>query len=260
MDKDSFGETLKRERELRGVTLEEISLATRISTRFLRAIEEERWGELPGGVFNRGFVRAMARYLGLDEENTVAEYLLAVEVRPTVPAAPPSRPPVITPEHPWLAWILATVVVISVIATGWVGVRRFMMWRAARQIPHPANVNSVPTPDLLLPSVPVPLAGRAATGVPNSRGPEPIELRIQAGKKTKVTVDSDSGRVFEGTLNAGENRTFSAKDHFDVSVNDAGALELEMNGKMLAPIGPAGRPAKVTLVRDTLKGSSGGRN
>ena len=67
MTKDTFGESLKREREMRGVTLEEISAATRIATRFLRAIENEEWDQLPGGVFNRGFVRAVARYLGLDE-------------------------------------------------------------------------------------------------------------------------------------------------------------------------------------------------
>jgi cytoskeletal protein RodZ len=146
MSKDSFGESLRRERELRGVTLEEISLATRISTRFLKAIEEERWNELPGGVFNRGFVRAMARYIGLDEENTVAEYVLAVgnsASAPVVPGNPMTlNPPVVTLEHPWLAWILVTVVLASLIATGWIGVRRFMMWRAARQMSHPAIVNS----------------------------------------------------------------------------------------------------------------------
>ena len=77
MTKGTFGENLKREREMRGVSLEEISTATRIATRFLRAIENEQWEQLPGGVFNRGFVRAVARYLGLDEENIVAEYALA---------------------------------------------------------------------------------------------------------------------------------------------------------------------------------------
>ncbi|HYK17429.1 MAG TPA: hypothetical protein VEV37_05395, partial [Bryobacteraceae bacterium] len=100
----------------------------------------------PGGVFNRGFVRAMARYIGLDEENTVAEYVLAVSDRPSAPVVI-AKPPVATPDHPWLAWILVIVVLISVIATGWIGVRRFMMWRAARQMSHPASVNFLSTPD-----------------------------------------------------------------------------------------------------------------
>lgn len=145
MSKDSFGETLKREREMRGVTLDEISLATRIATRFLKAIEEERWDDLPGGVFNRGFVRAMARYIGLDEENTVAEYVLAIGDRATAPVVIPS-PPVVTPERPWLAWILVAVVVASIVVACWIGVRRFMMWRASRQTSHPAMVNSADVP------------------------------------------------------------------------------------------------------------------
>src|SRR5580698_10627669 len=94
MTTGAFGESLKREREMRGVTLEEISAATRIATRFLQAIENEQWEQLPGGVFNRGFVRAVARYLGLDEDSLVAEYALQTKGRPDhgVVADPPDEP------------------------------------------------------------------------------------------------------------------------------------------------------------------------
>ncbi len=74
MPSTPFGEQLKRERELRGVSLEEVATATRIAPRFLEALENEQWDKLPGGVFNRGFIRAVARYLGLDEDNLVSEY------------------------------------------------------------------------------------------------------------------------------------------------------------------------------------------
>jgi len=77
MARGNFGERLKRERELREVTLEEITQATRIGPRFLGALENEEWDKLPGGVFNRGFVRSIAHYLGLDEEAFLAEYDLA---------------------------------------------------------------------------------------------------------------------------------------------------------------------------------------
>ena len=76
MSSTPFGEHLKREREMRGVSLEEISAATRIGTRFLEAIEKDQWDQLPGGVFNRGFIRSIARFLGLDEDSLVAEYAL----------------------------------------------------------------------------------------------------------------------------------------------------------------------------------------
>jgi cytoskeleton protein RodZ len=70
----TFGENLRREREMRGVTLEEIAESTKISTRLLRALEQEQFSELPGGVFTRSFIRAYAGYLGLDSELVLAEY------------------------------------------------------------------------------------------------------------------------------------------------------------------------------------------
>jgi cytoskeleton protein RodZ len=73
----SFGERLRREREMRGVSLDDIAEATKIGTRLLRALEEEHFELLPGGIFNKGFVRAYAKYLGLNEEEMVADYLQA---------------------------------------------------------------------------------------------------------------------------------------------------------------------------------------
>ena len=79
-----FGEYLRREREMRGVSLEEISTATKISIRFLQAIENEELSKLPGGIFTRSFVRTYARYLGLDEERVLADCQLAGQHKPEV--------------------------------------------------------------------------------------------------------------------------------------------------------------------------------
>jgi cytoskeleton protein RodZ len=73
----SFGERLRREREMRGVSLDDIAETTKIGTRSLRALEDEHFDVLPGGIFNKGFVRAYAKYLGLNEDEMVAEYLQA---------------------------------------------------------------------------------------------------------------------------------------------------------------------------------------
>jgi len=77
MAKGTFGERLKRERELREVTVAEICAATRIAPKFLEALENEQWEKLPGGVFGHGFVRTIARYLGLNEESLLSDYDLA---------------------------------------------------------------------------------------------------------------------------------------------------------------------------------------
>ena len=73
-----FGEKLRSQREKRGITLEAISNTTKISTRMLKALEDERFDQLPGGVFNKGFVRAYARQIGLDAEEAVGDYLAAL--------------------------------------------------------------------------------------------------------------------------------------------------------------------------------------
>jgi cytoskeletal protein RodZ len=73
-----FGDKFRKERERRGIKLEDVSNSTKIGSRMLRAIEEERFDQLPGGVFNKGFIRAYAKYLGLDEEETITGYVAAL--------------------------------------------------------------------------------------------------------------------------------------------------------------------------------------
>jgi cytoskeletal protein RodZ len=88
----SFGERLRREREMRGIKLEEISESTKIGKRNLVALEEERFDQLPGGIFNKGFVRAYAKFLGLDEEQAVNDFLAAsANYEQPAALAPPPR-------------------------------------------------------------------------------------------------------------------------------------------------------------------------
>ncbi|OLD22475.1 MAG: hypothetical protein AUI91_01825 [Acidobacteria bacterium 13_1_40CM_3_56_11] len=62
----NFGSSFKRARETKGISIDQIASETRISTRFLLAIENEQFHLLPGGIFNRGFIRAYAEKVGLD--------------------------------------------------------------------------------------------------------------------------------------------------------------------------------------------------
>src|SRR5579863_7025892 len=284
MTKDTFGESLKREREMRGVTLEEISAATRIATRFLKAIEDEQWDQLPGGVFNRGFVRAVARFLGLDEENIVAEYTLAVGDHQNVPVWT-GNPPVVTSKQPWLAWIVSAVILLALLGGGRFGTRRLLAWRAARRAARSATVSAAsspaPTsapqetpaepapPDDVTPApdatgapsgTPAAATDSASATAPVSPPTDFFELKIAASKRTKVTIVADNDVVYDGSMKPGENHFFSAMDHFQVSAKDAGVLHIELNGKTMAPIGPAGQAGKITLTRDALKGPSGGGN
>ena len=70
----SIGEQLRIAREERGIPLREISDQTRISIHYLEAIETDDYKRLPGGIFNRSFVKAYARYVGYDEKDAVEAY------------------------------------------------------------------------------------------------------------------------------------------------------------------------------------------
>jgi cytoskeleton protein RodZ len=135
--KAGFGEHLRREREMRGISLDEICSATRIGTRFLNALENEQWDQLPGGVFNRGFVRAVAHHLGLDEESLLAEYMLATGDRATASSSVVRAPAIPESRGQWMTWILA-LVVIGALAFG--GIYGWRKYAAHKRNAHPAPV------------------------------------------------------------------------------------------------------------------------
>jgi cytoskeleton protein RodZ len=72
----SFGEELRRERELRQISLDDVAQATKINIRYLDAMERNDFLHLPGGVFNRGFVRAYCEFIGVNSEPMVNAYLV----------------------------------------------------------------------------------------------------------------------------------------------------------------------------------------
>src|SRR5262245_17286707 len=89
----SFGEELRRERLIREISLEEISQATKISVRLLRALEESDLKRLPAPTFTRGFIRAYARHLGIDPEEKVNAYLSDLAEKPLdAPSTKKARP------------------------------------------------------------------------------------------------------------------------------------------------------------------------
>jgi cytoskeletal protein RodZ len=83
----TLGEELKRRREERDITLADISEATRIGTRFLKAIESDNFSVLPGGIFTRSFIRAYAKQVGMDEDEALVLYQ-----QQTVASSPEPQP------------------------------------------------------------------------------------------------------------------------------------------------------------------------
>jgi cytoskeleton protein RodZ len=78
----SFGRELQLERQRRQITLESIAEGTKVPTRHLRALEQEEYSQLPGGVFNKGIVRSYCKHLGLDEQEWLDRFPDALPENP----------------------------------------------------------------------------------------------------------------------------------------------------------------------------------
>ena len=260
MSSTPFGEHLKREREMRGVSLEEISAATRISTRFLEAIEADQWDQLPGGVFNRGFIRSIARFLGLDADSLVAEYVLGTKGQAAAPAD--AEPPAEIPRNwrPLIVAIVTLVLLLIAIATAWFLYHRDWGWVTARW--HKSSPAAVATPS----NGPAPGApaapGSTATSSPTAESAAPaadaLTLGIEAGKSADIKVIADGKTAFEGHVAAGDAKEFEAQESFEVTTSESSAFLLELNGQTLAPFGTPGQPGSVTLTRNDLRPTGGG--
>ncbi len=110
---ESIGQYLRRERELRQISLEELAQTTRIPIRMLVRLEEDRFDELPGEVFARGFIKSYARSLGLEHEPLLATY---GEGRP-VDDAPAPITAITPPERGKRVGIAVAMVILLVLFT-----------------------------------------------------------------------------------------------------------------------------------------------
>jgi cytoskeletal protein RodZ len=254
MAKGTFGERLKRERELREVTLEEVSTATRISVRFLEALENEDWTKLPGGVFGHGFVRSIARYLGLSEESLLAEYDLA---RGENLIAPPPKPEERIPSPPkWIPIFAVLVIFLLLLGLVFAGLYAWKKYKAHKQArqageielranPHPFHEPVVVQPE----SVQSPASTAASA---------PLELSVSTSSAARVRVVADGNLVLDAGLATVENRRFAAKKQFEASASNCGEVLLELNGNVMALLGTPGYSGKMILSAKDVRQATGG--
>ncbi len=243
-----FGERLRREREMRGISLDDIAAATKIGTRLLRALEEEHFDSLPGGIFNKGYVRAYAKYVGIDEEEAVAEYLTAAsETAPDVRLiahqnssthgdASQSGSVASRGGFPFLPVIILLLVIAGAVG-GWHLYQQRQGERRESNKGHEAAAtpsssvgsatipessgNPTPEPVGATPSAPTPENASASQAASSVRGPvqtvEAAENLPHPSNSGTGTAGSESGAPFEVTVRA----------------KDRARVEIKSDGKIL---------------------------
>lgn len=257
MSSTPFGEHLKREREMRGVSLSEISAATRISTRFLEAIENDRWNELPGGAFNRGFIRSIARFLGLDEDSLVAEYALDTSGNTNVREAAHF----VKPGRNWRPIVVAAAILLALLAVGLL-VHHFFGSRmmAIFHRPH-ATAASAASTGLASQNVPAGVSSQTkaqpgpASANSQASDPAPIAtltLNIGIEKQGYLKVVSDGQTVFRERVRAGYSHGFEARNTLEIFSSRASGVRLSLNGQSI-PFPPTpGKMARIELTKNDL--------
>jgi cytoskeleton protein RodZ len=245
----SFGDRLQREREMRGITLEEIAEATKIGTRSLRALEQQDFDKLPGGIFNKGFVRAYARYLGLDEEQAVADYLAALNEaqaagkttrqEPGANDVSPERDiflPEVEESGPLrlpLGPIAVVVVVAVLLFSGWRyysknGLPNLRRVRAAAQTSQPAAKPAAP-------------ADASRPGTFPAPATDGFVVRVKAKEDSWISITADGKPVISAVLPKDSEKSVHAQQSVSIRLGKATGFDVFFNDKPVPPLIPDGK-------------------
>ncbi|MFF8594973.1 helix-turn-helix domain-containing protein [Streptomyces sp. NPDC015220] len=239
----SIGRVLKDARLAAGVTLDEVSTATRVRSTIVRAIEADDFAPCGGDVYARGHIRALARAVRLDPAPLLAQFDAEHGGRPApTPAAPLFEAERIRPERRGPNWTAAMVAAI-VVVVGFVG------FTAVKGVGGDGSDSSgkAQVAEGSTATTGAPASPRPKNSKPADQKPAPSDSAIAAAPQDKVTVQvsaangrswisakDHSGRMlFDGLLGKGESKTFQDSTKINLILGDAGAIQLYVNGKKI---------------------------
>lgn len=256
----SSGDNLRVEREAQGISLREISEYTKISVRFLKAIEEGKIELLPGGIFNKSFVRHYAGYLGLDQERTVAEYFEEVEA-----AQDDANPQVAVPPDEGMASsatgyipLILTAIALGAIVIGIAyAIYRFTDREPASDSPAAmasqaetaSGASSGPPAQTPLEKAPALAAAMQETrqGQVNNPVAGSFLLQVESLREVWLSIIADGEVEWEGFLQPQQTRRVRANEVIEMHVGDAGGVALFLNGRPLPLAGEDGEAKRFTI-------------
>jgi cytoskeletal protein RodZ len=236
----SFGTWLRRQREVREISLREIADASRISLRYLEAFEQDRFDILPAPVFARGFLREYAKYVGLDPDEVVNYFLSAQQALQPEEEEGEREPPRQRSGGWWkqlllVAGVGAAIVLVAVIA--------FQAERGRSRRALQAAGAAPPAPPLAPePGVAsaVGLAAGASVAPAAASPPSPpvalapstglsVSLHFKAACWVEAVVDGRSRHHQEHR--PGESLQLDAREYVLLTLGNAGGVEVRVNGR-----------------------------
>ena len=259
---EGFGAFLKHERELRGVTLREVAQVTKISTHNLELLEAERFEELGGEIFIRGFLRSYARYLGLDAADLIHRY--EEQCGRTLPTSyegnEESDAVLLANENPRQRWPMAAVGAALVVAFfawfSWDGQDGNVPEGASRQASYPLSVTHEVAPEPVTAVTVEPVSDEtpdepADVPVVEPEAIEPgVNLVIRARQVTWMQIWIDGGPPLERELPVGYEWSLEADEQIEILTGNAAGIRLELNGEGLPLLGAEGQVRRRVITAD----------
>lgn len=248
----TLGEKLRQAREERGISVSEVAEQTRISPLYLESIEKDEFKILPGGIFNKGFVKSYAKYVGVDENEALQDY--AKQVAGNEAAAAEEfrsyRPEVLTDDRA-ISSIVPTVIFAGIILALMTGGILFVVNYIQNQQAEPETNLTASSSNANTPAANVALNTNTAP----SSATQQIDVELKAvGEPVWVSYSVD-GTKSEQTLAANESLKAQAKDSFTASYSRSRATNLQvfLNGRRIqVPDNGSRGSVEIEITKDNL--------
>ena len=250
----SLGEKLRLAREERGFTLSEVAEQTRISSLYLQSIENDDYAILPGGIFNKGFVKSYAKFVGINEQEALADYSQLLSDTQAGEEEEPKhyKPEVWSDDRTGSSMIPTVIVAVVILALMTAGILYLVNY--LRRPVEPLTANTATRSN-----------ANSETAAPSETSPSnlpdmgTLKVELKAAAKLSVIVTVDSEPAKKTDIAAGDSNTFSPKNTLTLSYLrwNAASIQLAINGKNItlpaAPLDPKDKDRIVfTISKDNL--------
>ncbi|GAA1656966.1 helix-turn-helix domain-containing protein [Nonomuraea maheshkhaliensis] len=238
VQEQSIGAMLAAARQSAGLTVAQVSAATRIREAIIHLMEQDDYRQCGGDFYARGHVRAVAGAVGLDPEATVHLYDQqhgGVPQPVRASAVFQADRKINVPERRGPNWTMALGVALAIVVV--FGTMR-VLGGASDQV-RTGDVRAASARPSVPPNTPITEAPRAAPSKVSAKSL--VTVRIKAKRSSYVNVhDAKGQKLFSGTLKAGKTSTWKAPEKVNVLLSDAGAVTLHVNGKKVKGLGGSG--------------------
>jgi cytoskeletal protein RodZ len=256
----TLGEQLRAARQQRGISLREISDQTRIAMRYLEAIEANDYKQLPGGIFNRSFIKAYARIVRFDEETALAAYAVTAREHGETPdevATSPTRSRIYmdgeTTRSPFVTGLLTVVILGVLILLVFGGLHWYR--RTENSAAAGATATTPPSTDAASNQPAVP-----AQAPPNAQAPAGSGLQVQVkarGEEVWLDARIDDEKLPDATLKADETKEFKPQTRLSLrySKSKLNVMEVTINGQVAQapPPNPKNGLVEWVITKDDYK-------